>query len=335
MKDDITIGEITNIVERASTDFEETNTELKRKYLIWSIEVFKQIALRVNECQGSFGTGYPFYALDSNLKGTLPIISEQIRYNRQLVKDGKPFQKSIWECKSCLQRNYDLMPNLKSICKPCPNMPNELKPRKIINRLPDMDMWIVCKDGQVETTQEELARLLDKNNIHTSDVNPMLSIEDVARIAQMLKSGKMPEIFLPIDTHIIEYSALKNLIESVPKTIEVAKKDEIKPYLPIHPKSYRKQWQYDDEAYNFIYDFLSAFTEFNFEGNLQLSLDKSREEVIMNNTKEELFKFVLQSASAANFRRFQEPKLKEYFEKKMQKWQEKIIENREKNEIER
>ena len=108
MKEDITIKELTNIVESASTDFERTNTELKRKYLVWNISAFNTIASAVSVSKGSFGTGYPFYALNKDLKGKLPIIQEQIRYNRQLVVDGEPVQKSIYLCKSCLERNYSL-----------------------------------------------------------------------------------------------------------------------------------------------------------------------------------------------------------------------------------
>ena len=56
------------------------------------------------------------------MEGTLPIIEEQIRYNRQLIKDGVTVQKSIWHCKPCLEEKYSTMPDLKQICKPCPNM---------------------------------------------------------------------------------------------------------------------------------------------------------------------------------------------------------------------
>lgn len=326
MREDITVGEITDIVEKASTNFERTNTEIKRKYLIWCIDIFKKVASRVSVHQGSFGTGYPFYALDSNLNGILPIISEQIRYNRQLVKDGKPFQKSIWECKSCLQRNYNQMPNLKTICKPCPKIANELKPRKIINRLPDIDMWLVCQDGQVEIAEKELSRLLDENNIYPSDINPIVSIEDVKRISAKLKKGEMPEIFLPIDAHIIEYSILKKLIQSVPKILKKSKEEETVPYLPIQPKSYRKHWQYDDEPYNYIYDFLTAFTEFNFENDLQKNLEESRKRIVATNTDDELFNLALKSATPANLRRFQNLHLEEYFRKRVQGWRNIVIE---------
>lgn len=80
MKDDITIGEITNFIQNTSTDFERTNTDIKRRYLLWIIDAFNRIASRVSVSRGSFGTGYPFYALNPDLNGTLPIIPEQIRY---------------------------------------------------------------------------------------------------------------------------------------------------------------------------------------------------------------------------------------------------------------
>ena len=102
------------------------------------------------------------------------------------------------------------MPDLKKICKPCPNVIDEIKPRKIINRLPDIDMWLVCEDGCVEQAQNELTKLLDEYKMRTSDIAPLSSINDVCEIAQTLKEGKFPKIFLPIDSHIIEYSKIKD-----------------------------------------------------------------------------------------------------------------------------
>lgn len=320
MEGDITIEDITKKVESASTNFEKTNTELKRKYLIWNINAFNLLASQVSTHKGSFGTGYPFYALDDNLEGTIPIIDEQIRYNRQLVRDGEPFQKSIWLCKSCLEEKYSQMPDLKKICRPCPNMIDKLKPRKIINRLPDLDMWLVCEDGSVNIAQEELSKLLRIYDMHTSDVNPLGSIDDIAQISKMLKSGVLPKIFLPIDTHIIEYSKLKKLIETVPEVLKEAKDKKIRPYLPIQPKSYRKQWQYDDEAYNFIYDYLSAFSAFNFSRELQQALDDSRLKVSSEYKEDELFEFLMQSATESNFRRFQSIELEDYFTKRVKGW---------------
>ena len=131
MEKDITVKELVSLVEKSSTDFEEENSELKRKYLIWNIETFNFLASKVSVGLGSFGTGYPFYALDERMQGKLPIIQEQVRYNRQLVKDGKNIENSIWRCKSCLKQNYKDMPDLKIICKPCPYMINELNQEKL------------------------------------------------------------------------------------------------------------------------------------------------------------------------------------------------------------
>ena len=189
MKEEITIQEITESVEKASTDFEEANNGMKRKYLLWNIEAFNTMAKYVKASCGTFGTGYPFYALDQDKHGKLPIIPEQIRYNRQLVKDGLPYQKSIWECQSCIRgENYETMTDLKIICKPCPRMPNELKPRKIINRLPDLDMWLVSKDDMVKFAQEQLTGLLNKYDMRTSDQNPLLSIDELIKIAKDLQN---------------------------------------------------------------------------------------------------------------------------------------------------
>lgn len=321
MNNEITIKEITQKVEKSSTNFEKTNTDLKRKYLLWNIEAFNIIASKISTNRGTFGTGYPFYALDGNLNGKLPIIEEQIRYNRQLVKNGEAVQKSIWECKRCLDEKYASMPDLKRICKPCPNMLDELKPRKIINRLPDIDMWIVCEDGKTNEVENQLQKLLESFNMQPSDIDPFSAIENVEEISKDLEEGRIPKNFLPMDIHIMEYSEMKELIKEVPSVLREAKQEEKTPYLPIHPKSYRKTWQYDDEAYNFIYDYLSAFTPFNFEKELQATLDNSKRQVIRENTKEELLDFLLKSATKANFRRFQSLELEEIFLKRVESWE--------------
>ncbi len=329
MKNDITVKQVINIVENASTDFEKENSELKRKYLVWNIETFNFLASKVSVGLGSFGTGYPFYALDERMQGKLPIIHEQVRYNRQLVKDGEGVENSIWKCKSCLKQNYKNMPDLKTICKPCPNMINELKPRKIINRLPDLDMWVICKDGCVEVAQEEIRELLNEIGMNTSDVDPISSINDVHRIASQIKNKEFSRIFLPIDAHIIEYSKIKKLIEQVPDETQKAKKEGRKPYLPIHPKSYRKDWQYDDEAYNFVYDYLASFTVFNLTMQMEESLRNSRMSVVRENSPEELYEYLSKSSTSSTLRRFQTPELKNCFFKKIINWQKKYLEKKE------
>ena len=75
-------------VANISTEFELANTSLKRDYIVKNIELYNSIVKNLNICRGSFGTGYPFYALKKDLKGgTLPVIDEQIRYNNELIED--------------------------------------------------------------------------------------------------------------------------------------------------------------------------------------------------------------------------------------------------------
>lgn len=322
MDDDLTIGKIARIVERSSTSFETSDKELKRRYLLWNILAFNIVAAKVEVGVATFGTGYPFYVLDENLSGEIPVIPEQIRYNRQLVKDAVRYQKSIFECQNCLGRNYGKMKDLKTICKPCPNMPDGVKPRKLINRLPDLDMWLICEDGKLEEAKHQLKALLERNNMLPSDVDPLVSIEKVSEIAKKLKSGELPtgDMYLPIDTHIVEYSYIKDLIDGVPGEIEMAKKRRKAPYLPIHPTSLRKDWQQDDTAYNFIYDFLSAFTSFRFPEELEFKLRNVRYYLAHTYTPQELYKFLSQSATEANAVRFKTPALKKIFYKKMESW---------------
>lgn len=113
---------------------------------------------------------------------------------------------------------------------------------------------------------------------------------------------------------------MKKLIENVPVEIAIARKNGRKPFLPIHPKSYRKKWQYDDEAYNFIYDFLAAFTEHNFPGDLQRSLNISRKIVATQYMPEELYNILLESANDVACRRYKTEKLQEYFLEKANEW---------------
>lgn len=176
------------------------------------------------------------------------------------------------------------------------------------------------QDGHLEEAQEQLTKLLEQHEIHTSDVDPLKTIKDIVEIAQNIKDGIMPKKFLPMDCHIMEYSKMQALISQVPSTLQKAKATRRIPYLPIHPKSYRKTWQYDDEAYNFIYDFLSAFTPFNLPQGLEQQLQASRKTVINAFTPAELYRFLMQSATEANRRRFEEPELINNFFKRVEEW---------------
>lgn len=315
----------------ASTIFEETNTELKKEYLKKYIELYNNITSSLPGYKGSFGTGYPFYALGKDLDGTLPVIEEQIRYNNELIKDLHDYiiqpnyyydKNRIWNCEICLTENQKNMPNLKTICKRCPDVHKKLRPRKIINRLPDIDLWMVIEDGYEEVTKKKLIDLFEKNNLHTSDVDPVSTINKVYEIATLLKEGIMPSEYIPLDTHIISYDNLYSLIDTTPKEIETSKKEDKIPYLPILPESLRKTWQYDDEAYNFIHDYLYALTEYNFESNLLKRLKETRKELADKYSNGELERLAILTGSDSVGRRQQNYILKKRFDERINLWKE-------------
>lgn len=318
MKD--SLKQWTQDLVQASNALERNTSDLKRRYFLKNIERFNQIASTIRGSRGSFGTGYPFYALSEELQGPIPVILEQIRYNDELIEYAENSKHDQWICEECLSRSYKKMPNLKQVCKPCPNMDSELKPRKIINRLPDIDMWMVCEDGCLEEAKVQLAEALKRHHISPSDIRPVRSIMEVEQIIETLGKGEMPEQFLPVDVHIMEYSKMKELIRAVPKALQQAKAEGKIPYLPISPVSYRKVWEYD-EAYNFIYDFLSAFTPFNFERDLEQSVSDTRATIARKYTASELYTFLVVAATPANRRRFRTtPELGEKFFQKVSAW---------------
>lgn len=303
----------------ASTIFEINNSSLKRLYILENINNFNNMAKYISNSNGTFGTGYPFYALGSDLKGELPIIKEQLRYNKELLEKIKESNKIIWLCGKCLEERGETLPDLKQICKLCPRIDGELKPRKIINRLPDIDMWVVSGESNVEQTKEEMTKLFASFNLYPSDINPIKTMQDIIEISESIASGVMPDKNLPIDAHIIDKETLIDLIEDVPKIL-MESVNENTPYLPIHPLSYRKKWQYDDEAYNFIFDYLASFTPFNCDYDIMEALVDSRRKVVGDFTNDELFKFLYASATDSTKRRFESKKLRKIFDTKVEAW---------------
>lgn len=304
-----------------SNDFEKCNTELKRQYLVNNIILFNKIVTEVNGYCGSFGTGYPFYTLKEDLTGELPVIREQIRYNLELIDAVIKSDRLYWNCAECIEKKGDTMPDLKMVCKPCPNMDDSLKPRKIINRLPDLDLWVVCKDDKIDTAKEELIKLFEQHDLHTSDINPVKTIDEIGEIAYYLNNNVMPNKALPIDAHIVGEETLYNLIEKVPGEISHGKTDDFAtPYLPIHPLSYRKTWQYDDEAYNFVHDYLSSLTAYNFGDALRDKLIETRNIVANSHSIEELYNYLLATGPESVKRRHETHALKRSFIERVESW---------------
>lgn len=303
-----------------STDFEESNTNLKRQYLVDNINLYNDVVSETPGYRGSFGTGYPFYALDGNLSGQLPIIDEQLRYNNELIEFTNKSTHVNWDCASCLLKNGDSMPDLKQICNSCPNMDDELKPRKVINRLPDLDMWTVCDERQIEKAKLYLLKAFAQNNMYPSDIDPLRTLKDIKEITEAIKNGTLPDKMLPLDSHIIAYKTLTSLIEQVPGVLEKTKRTGEVPYLPIHPESYRKVWQKDDVPYNYVYDYLSSFTDFNFAPDLKEALTDTRSFIASKFTPDELYNFLLMAGPESARKRFETPQLEKCFKERIKTW---------------
>ncbi len=317
----ISIDDITKEVVDASNSIENNNSTTRMEFFLKHIFVWNEINRHSKHSVGTFGTGYPFYSLKYNLEDGFSPIEEQIRYDNELLEQAKDQKDKEWTCAACLYKNAELMPDLKQICKPCPNMINELKPRKIINRLPDLDFWAICEDGKLEETSNEILKYMKIFNMDSSDNNPLRTIRDVREIADDLENHKVPNRYLPMDVHIIEKSKLKQLIKQVPEVLmETKKSNGSIAYLPIHPLSYRKNWQYDDTAYNFIFDYLFSFTVLSADKEL-VDLNRETKKKVANNfTNEELIDIIKSVASEGQRRRMNNERIMEVLNKKFDLW---------------
>ena len=304
----------------ASTEFEKTNTDLKREYLLINIYLYNYITAKIEHNRGTFGTGYPFYALNPDLTGELPIIDEQIRYNNGLLEAINKIDISEWPCADCLFKNYDSMPDLKVKCKPCGNLDDALKPRKVLNRLPDIDLWMVCDDDYISLEKDNLSFWFKTFNLQPSDINPVKTIEDLKKISADLKNGVMPSRMLPLDSHIIGYKKLYSLIEQVPYILDMSINNGDIPYLPILPLSLRKRWQHDDTPYNFIHDYLYGFYDFNLDAELKQLLDDTRRIVANNYSTDKLFEIATLAGSESVARRNKTKVLRHCFEERINSW---------------
>ena len=101
---------------------------------------------------------------------------------------------------------------------------------------------------------------------------------------------------------------------------EPLSKTEEEPYLPIHPVSLRKTWQYDDTAYNFVLDYMYSLTPFNFEEKILRKLNFSRKIIGSLYTEEELRELLNRVSSDSVKRRFENNSLKKSYDRRIQSW---------------
>ena len=302
-----------------SIRYEMVNTRIKTLYMMYEVLFLSRIFNSLEEHAGTFGTGYPYYVLGEDfLKkclNNLPIIDEQIRYGNELIQLVNSYDGECWPCYNCLKENYVNMPNLKFKCKPCTEIPDELKPRKVINRLPDIDLWFIAKDNCLMSAQSDLLHLFSEFDLRSSDVNPLDTINDMKKIVELLECGIIPFLHLPLDIHIIENNSLKNLIEKIPEAIEKHNLD-----LKIFPYSLRKDWNYDVEGYNFIHDFLFSFSIINANSDLKNLVNDVRNYLSSKYDFDALYGFFEQTAAPSTLRRCKTRALKDAFKERVESW---------------
>jgi len=113
---------------------------------------------------------------------------------------------------------------------------------------------------------------------------------------------------------------MASLIERVPFELDQATANNTTPCLPVNPLSYRKTWQIDDEGYNFIHDYLSSMTEYDFDADLKQLLDNARNIVASRYSVEQLYEILIETGPDTVKRRHETKALKEIFEQRVSTW---------------
>ena len=73
-------------------------------------------------------------------------------------------------------------------------------------------------------------------------------------------------------------------------------------------------------AYNFVHDYLSSFTEFDFDPKLQKVLDETRQYIAKKYSLDTLYKFMLQTGPKFVANRQKAPGLRDAFDRKIESW---------------
>lgn len=156
--------------------------------------------------------------------------------------------------------------------------------------------------------------------MYTSDIDPVGTINRVYHIASMLSDKIMPSYSLPIDIHIIEYSKIYELLCQIEGEIQYSVNTGYMPYLPILPHSLRKTWQYDDEAYNFVLDYLFSMTPFNIDNLIYEKLVDTRYNIANSYSLCQLYDIFYMVSGEAVKRRFDTKELKRIYERRINSW---------------
>ncbi len=82
----------------------------------------------------------------------------------------------------------------------------------------------------------------------------------------------------------------------------------------------RKTWQKDDEAYNFVLDYMFTLTPFNWDKGLQSKLDFSRYVVGAAFSEDEMEDILYKVTPVSVERRLKSPELQKIYRESVQSW---------------
>lgn len=269
---------------KESTIFNNDTSPEQGQYLLGEFEDFASAMQDMSGFEGVFGTGHPFYALDTDKSVTdIPEIGRFIEATRVKVIQDSWRYAGNWACSGC-QVETDL-PDLKQFCKPCRVV--DLKPRDVFKALPDLDFWVVV-DSNSEEIEEDIRCRSQNAGFYQSDISIHRSIESTNRVLKAVNNGQKTNDRLPIDLHIVEKKELLKAIDQ----LECLDPNEQKAFIPIQPRSLHVTWERADQPYNFALDFLLSMTDLKFSPELQNKIIGARHKVAEKFTNGQLIDMI-------------------------------------------
>ena len=274
-----------------SITFNQNEDPAQGEYLLKEFYDFADAVSSVPGYLGVFGTGHPFYALQSNNGVTyIPEIGRFIEQTIDRVAEDSWRFAGKWACGSCQVQNN--LPDLKSQCKPCEIV--DIKPRDMFKALPDLDFWVIV--DQVDTaTEKTIEQRTSTAGFYQSDKSIYRAVRDTAAVLTSLNAGQQPGARLPIDLHVVtekEFSACLDKLNCLD-----VKSDSYE--VPIQPRSLHVAWEQADEAYSFTHDFLFSLTEHGMSPELQERIIETRRILATKFTNGEIFHSIFNNDTKA------------------------------------
>jgi len=209
------------------------------------------------------GWGYPFYA--KNKEGFFKVdeINNFITGGIQNISQ-KNVKTKNWICPGCQTKNK--LTDLISVCKNCSLVGEEIKPRKILATIPDLDMLLILKDVN-EAILEKVKNILHFTGYKQSDISIKDSFRNTKKVLEDLKNNKESTSKLPVDLHVLTYTQFIDIISQITK----GEKSRIKcPALHMI-------WEKHD--LQIWFDFVFSMQEIDVTPELREVLLKSRKEL--------------------------------------------------------